>query len=72
MLDNLVITCITIKRDEFEIVSEFCYPGDIIGQADGCIDAVTACIGSAWKTFHELSPIFKKHRYISCEPCKNI
>ena len=28
-------TCITIDRDEFEIVSEFCYLGDVIGQAGG-------------------------------------
>ena len=47
-------TCITIDRDEFEIVSEFCYLGDVIGQAGGCTDAVTARIGSAWKVFHEI------------------
>ena len=40
-------TCITIDRDEFESVSEFCYLGDVIGQAGGCTDAVSACIGSA-------------------------
>ena len=51
-------TCITIDRDEFEIFSEFCHPGDIIGQAGGCTDAVTARIGSAWKAFHEHLPIF--------------
>ena len=50
-------TCITIDRDKFEIVSEFFYLGDIIGQAGGCTDAVIAHIGSAWKAFHELLPI---------------
>ena len=28
-----------------------------MGQAGGCIDAVTARIRSAWITFHELLPI---------------
>ena len=50
-------TCITIKRDEFEIFSEFCYLGDVIGQAGGCTDAVNAHTGSAWKAFHQLLTI---------------
>ena len=40
-------TCITVDRGEFEIVSELCYLGDVIGQASGCTDAVTALIGTA-------------------------
>ena len=50
-------TCITIDRDEFEIVSESCYLGDVIRQAGGRTDAVTARIGSAWKAFHKLLPV---------------
>ena len=42
-------TCIIIDRDEFDIVSEFCYLGDVVRQAGGCIDPVSARIGSAWK-----------------------
>ena len=38
-------TCITINRDEFEIVSEFYYLSDVIGKAGGCTDAVTALVG---------------------------
>ena len=49
--------CITIDRGELEIVSEFCYLGDVIGQTVGCTDAVSSRIGSAWKAFHELLPI---------------
>ena len=45
---DLFPTYITIDRDEFEIVIEFRYLGDVIGQAGGCSDAVTACIGSGW------------------------
>ena len=47
----------TIGSEEFEVVSEFCYLGDVIGQACGCTDAVTARIGSTWKAFHKLLPI---------------
>ena len=43
--------------DEFEILSEFCYLGHLIGQAGGCTDVVTARIGSAWKAFQELLPV---------------
>ena len=42
-------TCITIDKDELEIVSEFCYLGYVIEQAGDCTDAVTAHIGLAWK-----------------------
>ena len=31
--------------------------GDTIGQTGGCTDAVSACIGSAWKAFHKHLPI---------------
>ena len=48
--------CMTINRNEFDIVSEFCYLGNVIGQAVSCIDTVTACNGSVWKGFYELLP----------------
>ena len=50
-------TSISIESKEFEVVSEFCYLGDVIEQAGGCTNTVTARIGSAWKAFHELLPI---------------
>ena len=40
-------TSISIGSEEFEVVSEFYYLGDVIGQAGGCTDAMTARIGSA-------------------------
>ena len=64
-------TCITIDRDEFEIVSDFCYPGDVIGQAGVCTDAVTAHIESVWRAFHKLLPILTD-KSISCKPWKSI
>ena len=46
-------TCIAINRDKFEIVSEFCYL-NALGQTGDYTEDVTARIGTAWKTFHEL------------------
>lgn len=43
--------------NEFDTVSEFGYMGDVVGQAGGCVDVVTARIRSAWKAFHELLPL---------------
>jgi len=37
-----------------ETVCEFCYLGDVSGNTGGCVDAVTARIKSAWKSFREL------------------
>ena len=68
---NFFQTCITIDRDEFEIVREFCYLGNVIGQAGGCTDALTACIGSAWKAFHELLPILT-NKSISLVNCGKV
>ena len=51
--------CKTVDGDGFETVSEFCYLGEIMGQAGGCIQAVTAHIQSVWKAFHELLPILR-------------
>ena len=40
-----------------ETVSDFCYLGDVTGNTGGCVDAVTARIKSAWKSFRELLPL---------------
>jgi len=48
---------ICIDGDEFDTVTSFCYLGDVLGQAGGCADVVTARIRSAWKAFHKLLPI---------------
>ena len=48
--------CMTINRNEFDIVSKFCYLGNVIGQAVSCNDTVTARNGSVWKGFYELLP----------------
>ena len=58
-------TCTTIDRDEFEVVSEFCYLGDVIGQAGGCTDAVK-------EGFLQTSTNTYKQGYISCKLWKSI
>ena len=63
-------TCITIKRDEFEIFSEFCYLGDVIGQV-WC----WCCECSYWISLEGFSPTSNnthKQRHIYCKPWKSI
>ena len=55
--ENQLPEKINVDGDEFDTVSEFGYLGDVVGQAGGCADAVTARIRSAWKAFHELLPL---------------
>ena len=48
---------IEVDGDEFDIVPQFCYLGDMCGERGGCTDAVTARIRAAWKAFHHHLPI---------------
>ena len=67
-------TCITIDRDEFEIFSEFCFLGDVIGQTGGCTDCLQ-CDCSYWislEGFSRTATNTHKQRYISCKPRKSI
>ena len=43
--------------EQIEVVTSFCYLGDVTGERGGCFDATTARIRSAWKKFRELLPI---------------
>ena len=52
---------VVINGKEIEKVSSFCYLGDFVGQRDGCFDAATARIRSAWKKFRDLLPILTCH-----------
>ena len=49
------LTCVTINRDEIEIVSEFYYLGDVIGQAGECTDAVLDQLGRLFTDFYQYS-----------------
>ena len=50
---------------------EFCYLGDVVGQAGTCHDAVTGCMRSAWKAFHKLLHILT-NRGISLLNCGKV
>ena len=41
-------------EDTFEAVPTFEYLGDVIGESGGCVDATSACITTAWKSFRQL------------------
>ena len=46
-----------LEGEELDVVTSFCYLGDVTGESGGCFDATTARIRSAWKKFRELLPI---------------
>ena len=47
---------IEVDGDEFDIVPQFCYLGDMCGERGGYTDAVTARIRAPWKDFSPPSP----------------
>ena len=66
---------IELEDENLEVVTSFCYLGDVIGERGGCYDATTARVRSAWKKFRELLPILtcrgisirsRGHFYNSC------
>ena len=46
-----------LDGEQIEVVTSFCYLGDVTGERGGCFDATTARIRAAWKKFRELLPI---------------
>ena len=48
---------VILQGEVLEVVSDFCYLGDVTGERGGCHDAITARIRCAWKKFRELLPI---------------
>ena len=48
---------VDLDGEPVEVVSTFCYLGDVTGERGDCYDAITAGMRSAWKAFHELLPL---------------
>ena len=65
-------TCITIVRDEFEIVSEFCYHR-WYHRTNRWLHWCCECLyWISLEGFSQTSTNTHKHRYVSCKPWKNI
>jgi len=47
-----------------EKIDKFCYLGDVLDADGRCDVAVMARVGSAWKKFHEYSPILTGKRVL--------
>ena len=45
---------VQVGPDKLEVVSSFCYLGDMLSAGGGCEMAVTTCVKMAWKKFREL------------------
>ena len=54
---SLNFTQVQVGEDTFEAVLTFQYLGDVIGESGSCVDATSARITTAWKSFRQLLPI---------------
>ena len=68
---SLNFTQVHTVEDTVEAVPTFQYFGDVIGESDDCVDANSACITTAWKSFRQLLPIIT-NRGISLKKYGNI
>ena len=68
---SLNFTQVHTGEDTVEAVPTFQYFGDVIGESDDCVDATSACITTAWKSFRQLLPIIT-NRGISLKKYGNI
>ena len=68
---SLNFTQVHTVEDTVEAVPTFQYFGDVIGESDDCVDATSACITTAWKSFRQLLPIIT-NRGISLKKYGNI
>ena len=64
LTDSLNFTQVQVDEDTFEAVPTFQDLGDLSGESGVCVDATSARITTAWKSFRQLLPIIT-HRGIS-------
>ena len=60
-----------VGKDTFEAAPTFKYLGEVIGESGDCVDATSARIATAWKSFRQLLPIIT-NRGISLTNLGNI
>ena len=54
---SLNFTQVHPGEDTVEAVPTFRYFGDVIGESDECVDATSACITTAWKSFRPIEKL---------------
>ena len=54
---SLNFTQVHPGEDTVEAVPTFQYFGDVIGESDDCVDATSACITTAWKSFRPIEKL---------------
>ena len=61
-IDGRTVTSDKVDDSTLEVVSEFCYLGDVLDAGGGCTRAITARCCAAWGKFKKLRPILtSKH-----------
>ena len=63
-LDNRPQREIQVGPGKLEVVASFCYLGDMLSTASGCVLSTTTCVKNTWKKFKELLPVFSS-RHLS-------
>ena len=48
---------VQVGPDKLEVVSSFCYLGDMLSAGGGCEIVVTTRVKTAWRKFRELLPV---------------
>ena len=59
---------VQVGYDKLEVITSFCYLGDMLSAAGGCELSTTTCVKTAWKKFKELIP-FLSSRHLSFKTC---
>ena len=54
---------VQVRSDNLEVVSSFCYQGELLSAAGGCELAMTAGVKTAWKKFKELLPVLSSRHF---------
>ena len=55
---------VQVRPDKPEVVTSFCYLGDMLSAEGGCEFSTTTCVKTAWKKFKELLPVLSS-RHLS-------
>ena len=55
---------VQVWPDKLEVVTSFCYLGDMLSAAGGCELSTTTCVKTAWKKFKDLLPVLSS-RHLS-------
>ena len=63
-LDGRPQNKVQVRPDKLEVVTSFCYLGDMLSAAGGCELSTTTRVKTAWKKFKELLPVLSSRHLL--------